>query len=54
MLKVIGYFLLIELLQLVFVIVICHLVWRFVLRDRLPKAWVENLIMMGLVPKRVA
>jgi len=49
-LKAILAFLLIELIQFLLVIAIAAGLWKWVLKDRLPKAWVENLTMMGFVP----
>ena len=47
MLKVVGWFLLMELIQFLAVVVVFELTWRYVLKPNLPKVWVNNLTMIG-------
>jgi len=53
LLKTLGLIFLIEVLQFLCILVLFDLLWKFYLRDKLPKAWVDNLVMMGFVmPKK--
>jgi hypothetical protein len=47
MLKVILWFLLVELIQVIVVVFLCELIWKFALKPNLPKTWVRNLTMVG-------
>lgn len=46
MIKFVKVFLLVEVIELA-ILGVLWLAWRFYLKDRLPKAWVQNLTMMG-------
>ena len=48
MLKFFKAVILTEVIELIGLVLI-YLAWRFYIKDRLPKVWRDNLIMMGVV-----
>jgi len=48
MIKLIVFWLFVQLVELIVVVILCDLIWRYALKPYLPKTWVKNCIMFGL------